>query len=110
MYKEGVASLLRVLNPVAPHITEELWKQLGQTTWLVEEEWPGYDENAVKDDEITLVIQVNGKLREKLTVAADISKEDAEKEALTAVEPHIAGLTVRKTIVVPGRLVNIVAN
>ena len=110
LYKEGVASLLRVLNPVAPHITEELWKQLGQTTWLVEEEWPGYDENAVKDDEITLVIQVNGKLREKLTVAADISKEDAEKEALTAVEPHIAGLTVRKTIVVPGRLVNIVAN
>lgn len=110
LYREGLEAILRCLNPVTPHITEEMWQQLGYTELLVDSAWPEFDAKAVVDDEITMVVQVNGKLKERLTVPADISKEDAEKQALEAVETHIAELTVRKCIVVPKRLVNIVAN
>ena len=108
LYREGVEALVRVLNPVVPHITEQLWADLGYETLLAATPWPAYESDAVADDEITLVVQINGKLRERLTVAADISKEDAEKQALAAIAGQLEGLTVRKCIVVPGRLVNVV--
>ncbi len=110
LYREGVVMLLQLLNPVAPHITEQLWQDIGQKTWLVETLWPEFDMAATEDDEITMVVQINGKLREKLIVSAGLSKEDAEQQALQAIEPHLTGMTVRKCIVIPDRLVNIVAN
>lgn len=110
LYREGVEVALQLLNPVCPHVTEELWQELGHTTSIVDTPWPEADKTALIDDEITLVIQVNGKLKDRLTVPADISNEDAEKQALDAVSTAIADLTVRKCIVVPKRLVNIVAN
>lgn len=110
LYSEGVQTLLQLLNPVAPHITEQLWQDIGHQEWLVNTPWPMAEEGALADEEITMVVQINGKLKEKLTVPAGISNEDAEKEALAAVESYLAGQTVRKCIVVPNRLVNIVAS
>ena len=110
LYSEGVEVLLQLLNPVAPHMTEQLWQDLGKKGWLVEAKWPEVEEDALAQDEITMVVQINGKLKEKLTVPAGISNKDAEVKALEAIERHLAGQTVRKCIVVPNRLVNVVAN
>tara|TARA_R110000868_G_scaffold218576_1_gene468989 strand:+ start:133682 stop:136234 length:2553 start_codon:yes stop_codon:yes gene_type:complete len=108
IYREGVEACVRLLNPIVPHITEELWSMLGHDIPLTETAWLDVDEKAVVESEITLVVQMNGKLKERLTVPADIANEDAEKLALAAVQEHLEGLTVRKCIVVPKRLVNIV--
>ena len=104
--------LLTVLNPFAPHLTEELWERLGREGRCMERTWPSYDESILVEDEIELVVQVNGKVRAKITVAADASQADAEAAARAdeKVQGHLEGKTVRKVIVVPGRLVNIVAN
>jgi leucyl-tRNA synthetase len=110
VYREGVEAALRLLNPIIPHVTEELWAHLGHTTRLWDTPWPTVDPAAVVDDEITLVVQMNGKLKTRLTVPADISQQDAQKRAVDALADQLAGLTVRKCIVVPGRLVNVVAN
>mgnify|MGYP005847982127 CR=1 FL=1 len=110
IYAEGVGVLLQLLNPVAPHITEQLWQDLGHKEWLVNTSWPKVEEEALADEEITMVVQINGKLKEKLTVPVGLSQEDAQQQALKAVEAHLAGQTVRKCIVVPNRLVNIVAS
>ena len=108
LYWEGVETLVRLLNPVAPHITQELWADLGHGEALWGHPWPMADAAAAKAAEITLVIQLNGKVREKLTVAADITEADATATALNALADQLAGHTVAKTIVVPGRLVNVV--
>lgn len=104
--------LLSVLNPFAPHITEEIHASLGNDTPLSETPWPSYDEAALVETEIELVIQVNGKLRDKITVAKDASKDEIEQlaQASSKVKDFTEGKTIRKIIVVPGRLVNIVAN
>ncbi len=110
-WEEAQDVYLRMLAPVAPHIAEELWERLGKPYSVHLQEWPEVDEEAAKEDLITLVVQVNGKLRDRLEVPAGISKEDAEKAALAAqgARPFLEGKDVRKVIVVPGRLVNIVA-
>ena len=108
-YAEG---FVKLLNPLAPHMTEELWSTvLGHTPSLANETWPTYDEEKTKDDEITVVIQINGKLRDKVSVPATASKEEIEAAALNTprVKELLDGLTIRKVIVVPGKLVNIVA-
>ena len=104
--------LLHVLNPFAPHLTEEIHARLGGTVMLANMEWPTHDEAALVTDELELVIQVNGKLRDKITVAKDADAATVEAAALAApkVKEQLDGKTVRKVIVVPGRLVNIVAN
>jgi leucyl-tRNA synthetase len=104
--------LLHVLNPYAPHLSEEIHARLGGTTMLANEPWPQYDEAALVTDEIELVVQVNGKLRDKITVAKDADQASVESTALgtAKVKEQIDGKAVRKVIVVPGRLVNIVAN
>ncbi len=109
---EACSALIRLLSPFVPHITHELWQHLGYSTALINEAWPETDEAALTRDELELVVQVNGKRRSSITVSADASKEDCEAAAKAdaGVQRHIEGLTVRKVIVVPGRLVNIVAN
>ena len=102
--------LITLLNPVAPHMTEELWEKYGTGGLLSLQKWPSYDEDKTVDDEIEIVIQVNGKIREKMMIPAELDKESTEK---TVMESDIAaeiinGKTVVKVITVPGKLVNIV--
>ena len=108
---EACSALVRMLSPFVPHIAHELWNNLGYSSALIDEAWPEVDEDALTRDELELVVQVNGKRRASITVAASASKEDCEAAALadSAVQKHIQDLNVVKVIVVPGRLVNIVA-
>ncbi|MDA8975166.1 leucine--tRNA ligase [Akkermansiaceae bacterium] len=110
--KDLFLSFLKLLSPFAPHLAEEINAQLGETELVSEQTWPVLDESLLVESEIQLIVQVNGKLRARMSVPADISKEDAEKQALADenVQTHTDGKTVRKVIVVPGKLVNIVAN
>ena len=103
---------LKLLNPFAPHLSEEVNAALGESKLLSEQTWPELDEALLVESEIQLIVQVNGKLRARIMVPAGVSKEDAEKAALADenVTAHTDGKTVRKVIVVPGKLVNIVAN
>ncbi len=101
---------LRMLAPLCPHIAEELWERLGKPYSIHTQSWPAVDEEAARDEEITLVVQVNGKLRDRILVAPGISDADAQAKALSseAVRAALEGKPVRKVIIVPGRLVNIV--
>ncbi|MEN1970311.1 leucine--tRNA ligase [Lentibacillus sp. N15] len=110
--KEYVEGFVKLLSPVAPHISEELWRKLGHTDTISYEAWPIFDEAKLVEDEIEVVLQVMGKVRSKMSVAKDISKEELEKQALEdeKIQEWVQGKTVRKVIVVPGKLVNIVAN
>jgi leucyl-tRNA synthetase len=105
-------ALLHVLNPFAPHLTEEIHARLGGEMPLSESPWPAYDESALIADEIEVVVQVNGKLRDKLRLAPDAAQADVEALALGSpkVKELTDGKTVRKVIYVPGKLVSIVAN
>ena len=108
--KEVVKTFLRLLAPYAPHIAEELWARLGEATLIAHASWPICDPEALKREEVTIVVQVNGKLRGRVQLAVDATNEEAEAAALAdeRVQNHITGKTVRKVIVVPNRLVNIV--
>jgi leucyl-tRNA synthetase len=114
----ALATFLQLLNPYAPHLSEELNAQLAAkfdgvpAEPLAYQTWPVYDESFLVEDEIEMVVQVNGKLRDKITVATGASKESIETKALAAekLQPFLEGNTVRRVIVVPGKLVNIVAN
>ena len=107
--RKELETLLQLLNPFAPHITEEMWQQLGHATQLAYQPWPQYDENKCVDNTVEIAVQVNGKLRARLTVAADIAKEDAIAlaKADTNVAKELDGKTICKEIYVPGKLVNI---
>ena len=108
----AVATVLTLLSPIAPHICEELWEGMGHTTPVAGEPWPAFSAEATEQDVLTVVLQVNGKLRGKLEVPASADREALEKLARedANVQRHVQGLTVRKVVVVPGKLVNIVAN
>ena len=111
-------AFLTLLNPFAPHLTEEIHSRLQTAfpalvqTQLCQKSWPEWEEALLEENTVPMVIQVNGKLRDKLEVPKDISREELEKQALASakVKTFLNGVTVRKVIVVPGRLVNIVAN
>ena len=107
---EGMSILLRVLSPIAPHVTHELWRELGYGEDLLHAPWPEPDPAAMEQDEIELVVQVNGKLRGNIRVAKAAGKDAIEAAALAneQVRKFITGLAVRKIVVVPGRLVNVV--
>jgi len=109
-WKEAVETYLLMLAPVAPHISEELWARLDKPYSIHQQKWPTVDEEAAAEDKITLIVQVNGKLRDRIVVPADITEEDAKTAALASdnVQRHLEGVKPRKIIVVPGRLVNIV--
>ncbi|MBF0124028.1 MAG: leucine--tRNA ligase [Magnetococcales bacterium] len=108
--RELAESAVILLNPYAPHITEELWRVLGHTTHLCRHRWPVADPEALRCQEMTIVVQVNGKLRTRLVVPVDLSQQElqAAAQADDRVRPWIADKSVRQVIVVPGRLVNIV--
>jgi leucyl-tRNA synthetase len=108
----AVNSLLVVLSPMAPHVCEELWEMIDHKKMLAEEPWPTHDPAALATDTVTVVVQVCGKLRGKIEVAADADEESVKAAALAEENAarHIEGKTVRKVIYVPGKLVNIVAN
>ncbi|ARA98757.1 MULTISPECIES: leucine--tRNA ligase [Geobacillus] len=112
MKKEYMEGFVKLLSPVCPHIGEELWQKLGHTDTIAYEPWPTYDEAKLVEDVVEIVIQINGKVRAKLNVPADLSKEALEERALAdeKIKEQLAGKTVRKVITVPGKLVNIVAN
>lgn len=101
-----------LLAPITPHICHTLWQALGHSDTAINAAWPKVDESALVQDVLTIVIQVNGKLRGNIEVSANASKQDIEAAALShqSVQRFIEGVTVRKVIVVPGKLVNIVAN
>jgi len=109
-WNESVDIYLRMLAPLCPHIAEELWERLSKPYSIHTQAWPAVNEEAARDEEITLVVQVNGKLRDRILVAPGISDADAQAKALAseAVIAALEGRPVRKVIIVPGRLVNIV--
>ena len=109
--REGLDALAVLINPITPHLAEELWQQLGHDTFLVDQPWPVFDPALVADDEVTVAVQVNGKLRATLTLARDLPAADAERIALTesGVIRALDGKSPRKVIVVPNRVINIVA-
>lgn len=108
--KEGVQTIVTIISPFAPHLGEELWTMIGQEGSVFDIDWPKYDETALVKDEIEVVVQVNGKVRGKLTVNSNISKEDMEKVALEdeKIKALVEGKTIVKVVAVPKKLVNIV--
>ncbi|MUV39264.1 Leucine--tRNA ligase [Lentibacillus sp. JNUCC-1] len=110
--KDYVEGFIKMLSPVAPHLAEELWHRLGHEETLSYESWPVYDETKLVEDEVEIVVQVMGKVRAKLNVPAEASKQELEELALAneTIQEWLAGKAIRKIIAVPGKLVNIVAN
>ena len=109
---EYIEGFVQLLAPIAPHMGEELWAILGNEEGISYAAWPTYDESALVEDEIEVVFQINGKVRGKANVSRDLPKDELEKIAMNneTIKENIAGKTVRKVIVVPNKLVNIVAN
>ncbi|WP_311971784.1 leucine--tRNA ligase [Pseudomonas baltica] len=112
LVQEGLETVTLLLAPITPHISHELWHQLGHSQPVIDAGWPVLDDSALVQDTLTLVIQVNGKLRGQIDMPASASREEIEAEARSNenVLRFIDGLTIRKVIVVPGKLVNIVAS
>jgi len=110
--QEGISAITLMLTPIVPHLCHHLWQSLGNEQNVEDATWPTVDEKALVEDEKLIIVQVNGKLRAKITVAADASQADVEPLAFA--DEHVTkfteGKTVRKVIYVPGRLLNIVAN
>ncbi|MBX4161518.1 leucine--tRNA ligase [Priestia megaterium] len=110
--KQYVEGFVKLLAPICPHTTEELWSKLGHEDTISYEAWPAFDEAKLVDDEVEIVVQINGKVRAKVNVPAEASREELQDIAMANedVQEFIEGKTVRKVIAVPGKLVNIVAN
>ncbi|MBG0788441.1 MAG: leucine--tRNA ligase, partial [Anaerolineaceae bacterium] len=109
-WQEAESIYVRMMAPITPHIAEELWEKTGHDYSVHTQLWPAVDEAATKEDEITLIVQVNGKLRDRIMMPVDVKEEDAKAAALASenVIAYLEGKTPRKVIYVPGRLVNIV--
>jgi leucyl-tRNA synthetase len=110
--QEYVEGFVKLLAPIAPHVCEELWAKLGHNESITYAAWPTFDESKLVEDEVEIVVQINGKVKAKMNVAKDITREQLEEVALAneLVKEQIEGKTVRKVIAVPGKLINIVAN
>ena len=108
LFKDCVKDLVLLLAPFAPHFAEELWEMLGQPYSVFNQRYPEADEKALVRDEVELAVQINSKLRARVTVPADASKSDIESAACGAVKAQLGGAEPRKVIIVPGRLVNLI--
>jgi leucyl-tRNA synthetase len=108
--REAIESLTVMISPFAPHTAEELWEMLGHSEGLTKTPWPAFDEKVAKPDEIVIPVQVNGKLRSRLTVPAEISESELRERALAdpAVRVHTDGKSLKTVIVVQGKLINVV--
>jgi leucyl-tRNA synthetase len=111
-WNDALRTFVLVLAPFAPHHAEEMWAAVGEPYSVHEQAWPSWDESLIAAEQITLVVQVNGKLRDRIVVPADIAEEEAKELALssTKVRPHVEGRELRKSVYVPGRLVNLVVS
>jgi leucyl-tRNA synthetase len=109
--REAIEALVRMLAPFAPHTAEELWEQLGHAGGLLTATWPAFNADVAKAEEIVIPVQVNGKVRARLTVPAETSEEELERLALAdpGVQAHTTGKTIKKVVVAGGRLVSVVA-
>jgi len=109
-WTEALRTFALALAPLAPHHAEEIWALMGLPYSIHEQQWPSWDESLIEAEEITLIVQVNGKLRDRIEAPADVSEDLAKELALTSekVRPHVEGRQIRKSIYVPGRLVNLV--
>jgi leucyl-tRNA synthetase len=108
--REHWETFLTLLSPFAPHISEELWSALGKSNLVCRQAWPSYDPEQAREVEMVIPVQVNGKLRGRIRLSADADEAEAVEMALAdeQVQRHLAGKTVRKTIYVKGRLLNLV--
>ena len=108
--REAVEAVILLISPIVPHIAEELWQELGHSRSLMHTPWPGWREEALKADEILVVVQVNGKLRSRVTIPADATEEQMRKAAVEdrRIQDFLCGKPVRKIVTVPGKLINIV--
>jgi len=111
VFREAAETMVVMLQPFTPHLSDELWERMGNNGYLIDHPWPKADPRCLVEDMIVVVIQVNGKLRGRLNVPVDISRESMEKMALAneKVVGFVKGKTIQKVVVVPGKLVNIVA-
>jgi leucyl-tRNA synthetase len=109
-YRSAIETLVQLMAPATPHIAEELWERLGKPYSIHSQPWPEFDPALAQEDQITLVVQVNGKVRDRITVRAGLSKQEARERALgsEAVQRFLGGKAIKEVIVVPDRLVNIV--
>ena len=112
LYKEYAEGFIKMLSCFAPHLCEEMWELLGHNESLTYEAWPTYDESFLVEANVEIVVQVNGKLRGKFTINKDASEEEIKAEAMNikAVQAQVEGKTIRKFIIIKGKIVNIVAN
>ncbi len=110
-WEDAIEKLLLQIAPMAPHVAEELWERTGREYSIHQQRWPEWDPELAADEVVTLVVQVNGRVRDKIEVSVDITEDEATRLALESrrVRPHVEGKDVAKLIYVPGRLVNIVA-
>jgi leucyl-tRNA synthetase len=109
-WEEAIETLLLLLAPCCPHIAEELWTRIGRPYSVHQQSWPAFNADLAADEVITLIVQINGKVRARIEAAVDITEEAAREAALSDenVRRHIGDREIRKVIYVPGRLVNIV--
>jgi leucyl-tRNA synthetase len=108
--REAIEALIRMLAPFAPHTAEELWERLGYDTGLTATAWPEFNADVARAEEIVVAVQVNGKVRARITVPADIADDELQRIALAdqGVQAYVAGKTVKKVVVAKGRLVSVV--
>ena len=109
VFRDAIQNVVLLLSPFAPHIAEELWVELGHDAGVMNADWPVVNEEALKRDELQLAVQVNGKVRDQIKVPSSASREEIEAIAMASekIQTWLEGKTIRKVIVVPGRLVNI---
>jgi leucyl-tRNA synthetase len=108
--REDLLTLVKLVGPYAPHLADEAWERLGGTGFLIEQAWPTYDDAHTRDAVVSLGVQVNGKLRGNLDVPREATEDEIRTQALALpnVAKHLEGKSIRKVIVVPGKIVNVV--
>jgi leucyl-tRNA synthetase len=109
-WRQSVDSLVLMLAPSAPHLAEELWQLTGHGYSIHNQKWPVWDEELAKEEQITFIVQVNGKLRDRIEVPASVTEDEAKEFALTSrhIAPYLLGKQPDRVIYVPGKLINIV--